>query len=548
MGLWIVADVAVLHSYSPAGAGFMARMRFDVTDPYAVGGTLPDRRLASALTAASCLCGLLLNVGCATTDNGARTSAAAVDRATPTSTKKDSFISLVAHQQKVDKDDAHRSNSQIPERVKTSAVVNESAGAPESLSQLENLALARNPHLRRLSQEVAAARARSHYVDKLPDPTVAGSVFGHPIETAAGSQRASATVGQMIPWLKRLDAQSQQACFEALVLQKAFEVERLKTVGDLRERWFRLYVLRKQIETSRANQELLTSLIEVANARVATGQASQGDVLLGTLELSRLQEQILTFKQQVEANKAELNRLVGRDAASPIEIPGQLAASLPEWSHPMLRQLARERQPAIAAAQLRTQATRWGVEVARLKRRPDVSLSANWFAIDDNRPSPSIVDVGRDAWSLGAQVSVPLWRQKYDAIEQEARWKHFASHASAEDVEQRYDALLRDLWEQAKTADETSTLYQETILLQARQTLQADQQSYTNATVEFDRVVRDFRNVLTLELGYHRAVGQLRTALARIRQAVGTDLSSSEQMALPLPSPRDSTESGDQSP
>ena len=57
---------------------------------------------------------------------------------------------------------------------------------------------------------------------------------------------------------------------------------------------------------------------------------------------------------------------------------------------------------------------------------------------------------------------------------------------------------------------------------QARDTLEADQQAYSTGTVEFDRVIRDVRAVLTLQIGYHRAVAQLATALARIEQATGT--------------------------
>ena len=83
-------------------------------------------------------------------------------------------------------------------------------------------------------------------------------------------------------------------------------------------------------------------------------------------------------------------------------------------------------------------------------------------------------------------------------MEHEAAWKHSAALASVDEVTNRYDALLRDLWEQARVAGETRQLYEETILPQARQTLDADQQSYANGAVEFDRIVRDFRNVLTL--------------------------------------------------
>ena len=62
------------------------------------------------------------------------------------------------------------------------------------------------------------------------------------------------------------------------------------------------------------------------------------------------------------------------------------------------------------------------------------------------------------------------------------------------------------------------------ILPQARQTFEADQKSLINNTVTFDRVIRDYRTLLNLELGYHRALGQLATTLARIRQAIGVDL------------------------
>lgn len=431
---------------------------------------------------------------------------------------------LVAHQVEA---------ATLPESVTAPATLD----ATESLAELESLSQAMNPRLLRLAQEASAAEAKTQYVDKLPDPTIGANIFGHPIETAAGSQRANMSVMQMVPWLSRLDAQSQQAFFEALSMQQQYEAERLRVVGDVRALWYRLYVIGKQIETNRANQAVLAPLIEVANARVSTGQAAQGDVLLGTLELSRLEEQLLTLNQQLTSTKAELNRVVGRDADYPVAVSSTLEPSLPDWSHAMLRQIAWEQQPEIAAAELLTQATSWGLEVAKLKRRPDFSLSASWFAMDDNRPASTIVDVGRDAWAIGAQVSVPLWHHKYDAIENEAAWKHSASHASVEDTRLRYDSLLRDLWERAKTAHETAQLYQTTLLPQARQTLNADQQSYSNGTVEFDRVVRDFRSVLALELGYQQAIGELAIAIARIQQAVGTDLAirPSEAYRLPMP-------------
>ncbi|MFT5094945.1 MAG: cobalt-zinc-cadmium efflux system outer membrane protein, partial [Porticoccaceae bacterium] len=294
----------------------------------------------------------------------------------------------------------------------------------QALTELEALASTSNPAVRRLEQEVQAAWAKVGYVDKLPDPTIGANVFGNAIETAAGSQRANLSVMQMIPSLERLDAKAQQACYDAMSVQEALRAEQLKVRAEVRIAWYRLFVLGRQIEINTANQGQLKQLIEIANARIATGGASEGDVKLGTLELIRLYERLITLRQQVESTKAELNRAVGRDANHPVRIPDRLEVSLPDWSHATLRQLADEHQPAIVAARLRTQATRWGIEVARLERRPNVTLNASWFLIDDNRPTSGVVDVGQDAYSLGAQISVPIWHGKYDAMENEANWKH----------------------------------------------------------------------------------------------------------------------------
>lgn len=408
----------------------------------------------------------------------------------------------------------------------------------DDLQTLEAIAHERNPELRRLQQETAAAWAKVRYVDKLPDPTVGANVFGHPIETAAGSQRGNLSVMQMIPWLDRLDAQAQQACYEAMAMQQMYQAERLKVIGELRVNWAKLYVLGRQLETIEGNMELVESLSDLVTARIGQNRGSIGDVTLLTLELGRLEEQSLTTKQMIRSTEAEINRLARRPAETPIAIPESLPTELPMWSHEMLRQMAWERQPAIAAAQLRSNASRWGIEVAELRRRPDVSLGASWFFVDNNRPPSMVVDVGRDAWSVGAQVSVPLWTEKYDAMRDEATWKHFAATASVEDLQLKFDALLRDQWEQARAADEMATLYRSTIIPQARQTLEADQQALANGTVDLDRVIQDIRSLLTLELGYDRTIGNLSTSLARIRQAVGVDLSAGVTSTVePMPMP-----------
>lgn len=412
---------------------------------------------------------------------------------------------------------ANRSASDEPEPLP------ETAG-DTSLENLVREALEQNPRLSRLDQEYQAAAARVGFANKLPDPKLGANFFGNPIETAAGSQRANMNLSQAIPWPHRLNAVQQQACLEALAVKAELDAQRLRVIAGVRVGLFRLYVVEKQIRTTEANQKFLNALIEAANARIATGKATQGDVLLGTLELSHLEERLLNYRRRRRAVEAEINRLLGRSADTPLQPPERLAVGEPDLDAAEIHQVALSHQPEIEAARLRAEARRWGIEVARLSRRPELMLSANYFFTDDNRPASSIVNVGEDPWSLGVQVSLPIWQRKYDAMREEAEWQHQASHQTVQELHDRYDAMILDLLTEARRAADTARLYQSTILPQARQTLSADQGAYSNGTVEFDRVIRDYRNLLTLELGYQKAVGDLAIANARIQQAAGRDL------------------------
>lgn len=392
----------------------------------------------------------------------------------------------------------------------------------ETLMELESLAIFNNPTLRRMKHEACAAWDKTRYIDQLPDPSLGSTFYLPPMNFEPDRQVAEVRLMQMIPWLGRLDAQAQQACMDALAAENMYQAERLRIIGELRATWFKLYVLAKQIETTEADKAQLESLITTASGRVATGDAQPGDVLMATLELASLEEQLISYRQQVVAMTAELNRLAGRDAKISITPPDAIEAEFPNWSHDLLREVAFQSQPELNAARLRAAATRWGVEVARLERRPDLTFGIGWVVMD--APGATMSGAGRDSVMLEVSTTLPIRHQKYDAMLSEATREHYAAHASEDEVRKRLDATLLDLWEQAEANHRTVELYETSILPQARQTFEADQKSLINNAVTFDRVIRDYRALLNLELGYHKALGQQAMTLARIRQTIGVEL------------------------
>jgi outer membrane protein, heavy metal efflux system len=391
----------------------------------------------------------------------------------------------------------------------------------QTRSELEQWSLEYNSEIQRLALVFEGATAKTRYVDSLPDPKVGANFFGRPIETATGSQRGNISLSQMIPWVETLDAKQQLATLQALAAKADYRSSRLQVLEQVRIGWFRLYLIEQQFEVTKNNQQTLQSLIDVATSLIAADRGSARDVLLGTLELTKLEERLTRLQQQRTSQIATLNQLLNRPIDSKIVSPEKIVESLPAQSQEALVKIALQSQPDIQAARLRNQAKKWGVTVAQLRRRPDVTVMASYFITDDNRaPTPSL-KVGEDPWLFGLQVSIPIWDKKYNALEEEAKYAYDASTLSIETLTDRTSTVIVQLLAEIGRADETAILYTDTIIPQAQQTLETDQSAYANGEVEFDRLIRDFRSLLTLQLGYHQAIADRAIAVAKLQRVIG---------------------------
>jgi len=406
--------------------------------------------------------------------------------------------------------------SEPPEPLST--LPGPSDGGP-SLDQLVEQAIAVHPEIRRLRATTREAWARVPQVKALPDPMARGSVYGEPMMMADGETRGTFMISQTLPYLKRLDARAQQASFEAMMNQQAVRAAEQRIAADLRESFYRLYLIEQLLQINDSNEQLIGSLVTVASALVEVGRATSGDVILGTLELSRTEEERLQLRQQLASRKAILNRLLNRPVDSPVIVPSELEDLDFDLSLDTLRAIAVDQQPEIMLARLRTQATAWGIQIAKLERVPDLTLSYDHMFM---RMNPGMS--GSDPWQIGAGINIPLWHQKYDAIRQEASQRHFAAHAGIEEIVRANEAMVLDFREQAIAADQTARLYQETILPQIRQGLEADQRAYGQGAVQFERVIANARNLLTARSAYHRALTDKAIALTRLEQTIGTPL------------------------
>ncbi len=422
----------------------------------------------------------------------------------------------------------------LPEPQRDAA---EPQSSDDELAALIDQAIAIHPEIRRLRATAGESWARVPQVKALPDPMVQGTVYGEPMMMSDGEIVGTFMISQTIPYLKRLGARAQQASFESLMNQQAVRAAEQRIAAEVREAWYRLYLIGQLLRINDANEQLIQSLVTIATAQVEVGRATSGDVVLATIELSRIEEERLQLRQQLASRTAILNRLLSRPADTSIDLPSEIVDRQVDLSLDTLRMIATEQQPEIAMAQLRTQATAWGIRIAKLERIPDLTLSYEQMMMRNN---PGMH--GSDPWQLGAGINLPLWHQKYAAVEQEAAQRHLAAHAGIEETIRANEAMILDLLEQARAAERTAALYQQTVLPQIRQGLDADQRAYGQGAVQFERVITNARNLLVAESAYYRAVTDKAIALARLEQTVGAPLPTVQVVSVPaapelLPAP-----------
>ena len=141
--------------------------------------------------------------------------------------------------------------------------------APATLRELILHALDKNPDIN-AAEDIARAKAeRIPQVTALPDPILSTKTLPEPVRTAEGDNYFILGVTQKLPVPEKLDTKGRVALEETRISLERLQQTRLRVIADVKRAYFQLYVLDKSIEITRANQDLLRGLIDVARSQVA---------------------------------------------------------------------------------------------------------------------------------------------------------------------------------------------------------------------------------------------------------------------------------------
>lgn len=396
-----------------------------------------------------------------------------------------------------------------------------------SLLEMIEEALRQNPRVKAAYSEWQAALEKIPQAKSLPDPVLGYAHFGQSLETRLGPQRNKLSLSQKIPFFGKLSLKGKIAERGASILEEEFNRIKAEVVLRMKMSFFSLYWLDKVIKITQEEKEVLQRLARIAQKKYEVGKASQQDVLKALLEISKVNNKILSLNQGRKAVVAELNSLLNRPPEAFLEEVKEPEIILLEIDLERLYSIAEEKRPELKKAEQFIEKSREGLKLAKKNYYPDFTLRVDY--IDIGGGTTSHLEDGRNSWMGSVGIKIPIWRSKLRGAEAEAALRLKASQEKYGGLKNETLSKVNELYFEAKTAQEQIQLYKYSLLPQAEQSFKASEVSYLAGKVDFLNLLDSERMVLLIKTGYHKAVADWGKSLAQLERFVGQEISMKSQ-------------------
>jgi cobalt-zinc-cadmium efflux system outer membrane protein len=400
----------------------------------------------------------------------------------------------------------------------STASVAESTALTALVEQLER----NNPELEAGRREIDVRLARVAPAGAPPEPAIAAGYMGGlasaPFFPSGSTPNAfrQFSVSQEIPFPGKLALRSRVAATEATAERWNYEATRRRLIADLKATFFDYAFADRAIGVVQRNKTLLDQMRQIAESQFSVGKGSQQDVLKAQVEISLLLERLAVLEQQRAAFQARINGLLSRDPDMPLGPVAKYAPVVLPDDLDQLRSLERDESATLRSQEQGITRGQQALALANRELRPDFGITVSSQKYTGGMP-----------WMYGLDfmVKVPIyWQRKQRPMIAEAAASLESARAMRRNTLAIEQAEVTQEFLAATTSKRLADLYSDTILPQARLTLESALASYQVGRVDFLTLLSSYQTVLTYEVSYEEQAARLRQALARIEPFVGEEL------------------------
>ncbi len=391
--------------------------------------------------------------------------------------------------------------------------------AQETLNDYLDIAVKNNPKLRSEYAQFEAALQKSPQVASLPDPTLTMSGLGRMIETRAGTQEARFNLMQMFPWFGTLEAREDAANLMAEAkFQKYLDLQN-QVIYEVKTVYAELFALSETIKIKEENLDILGSYRELALSRFKSGSGAMVNVVKVDIDKDAAITEIELLKDLKRPVETKFNLLLNRNPYEDVIILDTLR--LPELQIDNISEDLLENNPLLKAIEKEQAFYLVQEELAKKDGMPDIGLGVD-YSIIAKRTDANPEGNGRDAIMPMVSVSLPIFRKKYKAAREEAKFMSESSAADKEAVKNDLRSMLEMTIYEYKKSQKLISLYNK----QVESSNQANKlyiSSFSNATGDFEEVLRMNQDILLLKTQKIEAIKEAYTANAKLEYLLASE-------------------------
>ena len=394
------------------------------------------------------------------------------------------------------------------------------------LEEAIKITLGANPFLKSYKSRWKASSAAVPQVGAWMDPVFSFSVLNLPSTTYAFDEEPMTgkrlSIMQKVPFPGKLSSKKAAMKYESSAKKSEYKEISNKIVSAVKQVYYELFYFYEAVKITEQNREILSSFVDIARTKFSVGRGIQQDVLRAEVELSKMDEKLVTFKRSKMTLKAKLNTLMDRQPDTRIDSIEEILKTLHAHSEEWLLAKAKDSRPLLKAASERINSTEELIKNARRNYFPDFNIGLSYTQREELSTSGM---GGIDFLSASVGITLPL----YAGSKQSKRVEETMSLRRMN--EERYSSVLneiefeiRDLLLKSGEKSELLDLFDNSIIPQAKLSLNSAISGYQVGKVDFLTLLDNEIILFNYELKRNRILVDHEKILSRLESVVGEPL------------------------
>lgn len=380
------------------------------------------------------------------------------------------------------------------------------------LSEVLEEARRNNPEILAFKAKYEAYKSRTSPFRSLMDPMVSAEVSSNDMKMYS--------ITQNIPFPTKLSGKSNVARAEAEVYGNIFLEKEQEILSKVKKSYANLFFLHKKYMVVNESRSFFYQLFNITSQNYSIGKANQADVLRAQVELSKTENDLLKIKDDISIEETRLNMLLNRNIDNPIGMPEEISTNAAKIALDSLFEIARENSPTLEATSWLKEKSKRMKSIAKQTYIPDLS-----FKFTQEEMSGGMTN---RKYMVGLSIPIYFWGKQNDMVaEAEANIKLAEAHFKA--VENKILLGTKEAKINVDNFNRTKSLYENTIIPQAKASLNSALSAYEANRIEFLSLLDSERTLISFELEYYKSISDLYKAIADLENAVGISLTNKKE-------------------